>query len=51
MTTKFTREKDLVERLVQRLGFTVADYEDPNASGHETVVDVAILCVGRRIGV
>jgi hypothetical protein len=51
MTTKFTREKDLVERLVKRLGLSADGYEDPNASGPETGADVAILCSGRRIGV
>lgn len=51
MTTKFAREKDLVERLVHRLGFAVDGYEDPNASGPETGVDVTILSGGRRIGV
>jgi hypothetical protein len=39
MTKKFAREKYLVERLVQRLGFAVEDYEDPNASGPETGAD------------
>lgn len=51
MTTKFSRERDLVERLVLRLGLTVDGYEDPNACGPETGADVTILCGGRRIGV
>lgn len=49
--TKFAREKNLVERLVQRLELTVDGYEDPNASGFESGADVTILCGGRRIGV
>jgi hypothetical protein len=51
MTTKFAREKELVERLVHRLGFAVDHYKDPNASGPETGVDVTIRSGGRRIGV
>jgi hypothetical protein len=51
MTTKFTRESNLVERLVKRHGLAVDGYKDPNASGPETGADVAILCGGRRIGV
>jgi hypothetical protein len=51
MTTKFVREKDLVERLVQRLGLDVGGYEDPNASGSETGADVTILHGDCRIGV
>ena len=51
MTKKFAREKDLVERLVQRLGLAAEGYEDPNASGLETGADLTVLLVGRRIGV
>jgi hypothetical protein len=51
MTAKFVRERDLVERLVQRLGLAVDDYEDPNASTSETGADVTILSGGRCIGV
>jgi hypothetical protein len=51
MTTKFLREKYLVERLVERLGLDVDGYQDPNASGIETGADVTILREGRRIGV
>ncbi|MGB6285907.1 MAG: hypothetical protein WBG18_16075 [Xanthobacteraceae bacterium] len=42
MTTKFSRERNLVERLVQRLGLPVDDYEDPNASDFETGADVTV---------
>jgi hypothetical protein len=51
MATKFVREKNLVERLVQCLGLTVDGYEDPNASDRETGADVVILTSGARIGV
>jgi len=51
MTTKFERERDLVERLVRRLGLDVDGYKDPNANGPETGADVTILRGDRRIGV
>lgn len=51
MTMKFSRERNLVERLVQRLGLPVDDCEDPNASDFETGADVTLLRGGGRIGV
>jgi len=51
MTTKFAREKDLVERLVRRLGLDVDGYEDPNANRPETGADVTILRGRQRVGV
>jgi len=40
MAMKFLREKDLVERLIQRFGLDVDGYDDPNASGSGTGADV-----------
>lgn len=51
MVEKFAREKNLVERLVQRLGLRVDRYENPNANDQETGTDVMILRGGKRIGV
>jgi hypothetical protein len=51
MTTKFSHEKDLVERLVRRLGLDVDGYEDPNADGLESGADVTIRRRSQQIGV
>jgi len=49
---KFVREKDLVERLLRRLGLNWHTPSNPNAGGKETGIDVLVpLNDGRILGV
>ncbi len=50
MTDKFVRERNLVERLVQRLQIDVDAYDNPNAGGAETGADVLVFHREDRIG-
>ncbi|MGA2999243.1 hypothetical protein [Bradyrhizobium sp.] len=52
MTSKFAREKHLVETLLKRLGAAASEFLDPNnASGVETRVDVVVVIAQARIGI
>jgi hypothetical protein len=46
---KFMREKDLVERLLRRLGFNWRTPSNPNAAGDETGIDVLVPLDDDRI--
>jgi hypothetical protein len=51
-STQFEREKHLTERLMQRLGWPVPHYHNPNVpAGMETGADVLIVHDGARTGI
>jgi hypothetical protein len=51
MASHFERERHLVALLMQRLGLTEIDFNDPNAPGRESGADVLAVFDGRRIGI